>query len=336
LDLLGTIFVAKHAHIVDLEEMARLKPVPRTVLWWASANLVRLMQGVWGRVRVEMENYPALTEPVLFAVNHTHYFDFLPSRVAIWAQQGLKTVTFVKYRAFQNRLEGAYMKRLGNIPLGSRGYLLSADFARVHGRKPELAEYRELRAHLDEGERLSDGPLQALLTQPRDMLGLDFDPEQSSYREMMEGCYSKAMSNTLAHAQTVLDAGLSLHIYPQGLYSTRLSQGRIGAVQIAAKLGIPIVPVGFSGMNKLFAPMGIIPKKKGVLHMRFGDPYRIERQELHDFQAFEPREEQRLRPVLEQETALLMDKINDLLDPECARGEDLVGDGIQGVGRFFE
>jgi len=62
----------------------------------------------------------------------------------------------------------------------------------------------------------------------------------------------------------------------------------------------------------------------------------VKRAELEGFKAFEPSEEDRLRDVLEDETQLLMQKINALLDPEYTWGENLDGDGLQGVARFFD
>jgi 1-acyl-sn-glycerol-3-phosphate acyltransferase len=144
------------------------------------------------------------------------------------------------------------------------------------------------------------------------------------------------MAVTISLARKVIDAGHCLHIYPEGLFSSRLSKGRTGTVQLAAALNIPIVPVGFSGMNEHFAKRRMVPHTKGVLTMRLGEPYRIQRAEFQDFSPFDSSEEARLQPVLEEETQSLMEKINVLLEPQCTWGEDLEGDGLKGIARFFE
>jgi 1-acyl-sn-glycerol-3-phosphate acyltransferase len=328
--------VASHAHIVQPRDVALFTPVANPIAWKITLRLSRLVQNFWNRFRVEIEDFPQLDGPVLFTMNHSHYYDFLWSRAAMDHQEGVRTVSFVKYRAFQNRLTGTYMRRMGNIPIISRGYLISADFAQVHGRKLSEAEYRVLRDHVNGAGPLPDEPVfQALLTGPREVFGISFEPDTMQYREIIGACYSDAMATTLSQARKILAVGHSLHIYPEGLYSTRLSQGRTGVIQIAAELGLPIVPVGFSGMNDLFHDKCIRAHKSGTLKLRFGTPFRLERPELENFTPFDFREEERLAPVLEEETHKLMGKINDLLDPSCQWGEDLVGDGVKGIARFF-
>ena len=324
-------------HIVDLKEMGDVNPLPNPFMWWLTARIFWFLQNVIGGIRVELVNFPKLNEPVIFAMNHCHYFDWTQNRLALYLQKGLKTSTFVKTRAFQNRMEGRLMKTVGNIPIASRGYLISADFSQVHNRKLEEEEYRLLRDHIDKGTPLPDNPVfQRLQSIKRDILGVPFDPDAMSYREAQKTCYARAMATTMGHAATVIRNKQCLHIYPEGLYSSRLSQGRIGAVQMAAALDIPIVPCGFSGMNEHFGNKKLLPSRRGKLSLRFGEPYRIQRAELQDFEAFKPDEEARLRDVLEDETHNLMNKINNLLDPSYTWGDDLSGDGLKGISRFFE
>lgn len=329
--------MAHHSHIVDLREMGNCDPVANPVAWAFSSAVFWLVQNVYGGVRVEIEDFPELSSPVLFAMNHSHYFDFMQSRRAMFKQEGVLTTSFVKLRALQNRLEGAYIKSMGNIPTISRGYVISADFAQLHQRKLDEAEYRILRDHINMGAPLPELPLyKALQETPRDMLGLGFDPGSMTYRDGIGACYSEAMATTIALANEVTAAGHSLHIYPEGLVSSRLSRGRIGTVQFALALDLPIVPVGFSGMNECFPRMKMVPKKRGVLAMRFGEPYRIDRSRFQDFTPFSPEDEVRFQDPLKDETAQLMDRISALLDDECSGGEDHVGDGFKGVARFFE
>jgi 1-acyl-sn-glycerol-3-phosphate acyltransferase len=325
----------KSHNIVGLRELARVDARPRPLVWWLTDKALALLQNT--RVRVVLEGYPELCEPVLFAMNHSHYFDFMPSRRALWAERRVQTVGFVKARAYQNRLEAPYIKTIGNVPLISRGYLISADFAALHGRKPSEDEYRALREHVDHGAPLPDSSVfRALEGRARDMLDVPYEPAITSYREAIQQRYASGMAASVAQARAVLDAGVSLHIYPQGLYSTRLSRGRIGTVEFALALDVPIVPVGFSGMNECFRKQQMVPYRAGTLTMRFGRPRRVTRAELVDFRPFVPADEQRLREVLEDETRALMDEINTLLDPGYRFGEDLDGDGLEGVARFFD
>ena len=330
--------VSDHASIIGLRELERVDPRPNPLVWWATDKALWLMQQVYGGVRVELEGtIPDLREPVLLAMNHSHYYDFMPSRHALWRQLGFKSITFTKARAYQNRLEGLFVKGIGNVPLVSRGYLISADFAVVHGRKPSEEEYRLVREHVDRGRALPSTPaFERLLSEPRDMLDVPFDPRVSSYRDALNARYFEAMQVSVGQARRVIDAGVCLHIYPQGLYSTRLSRGRIGTVQFALALDIPIVPVGFSGMNELFATANMVPRRAGTLTMRFGQPRRVHGEEFADFVPFDPAHEQRVRAALERETDALMDAINELLEPSYQWGEDRAGNGRVGVSRFFD
>ena len=329
--------MAQHRHIVDLREMGNLNPIAHPLAWAFSSAVFWMVQNVYGGVKVEIEDFPEITTPVLFAMNHSHYFDFMQSRRAMFKQKGVLTTTFVKVRAFQNRLEGAYIKSMGNIPTISRGYLLSADFAELHQRKLDENEYRVLRSHINIGDPLPDGPVfRALQETPRDMLGFGFDPQKMTYREAVGSCYSQAMATTISLARKVTAAGHCMHIYPEGLFSSRLSRGRIGAVQFALALDLPIVPVGFSGMNQLFPRKKMVPCKRGVLAMRFGKPYRIDPARFKGFTPCSPDDELRFKDALEDETHQLMNRINALLDEECSWGTDRDGDGFTGVARFFE
>lgn len=326
-----------HASIVGLRELEGLDPLPDRLTWWLTDKALWAMHELYGGVRVELEEVPELTAPVIFAMNHSHYYDFMPSRRALWTHLGIKTVSFVKARAYQHRLDSLFVTSIGNIPIVSRGYLICADFARVHGRKPGEDEYRRLREHIDHGAALPDEPIyRALQTRRRSMLDLPFDPAASSYRAGLERCYAAGMAGTLAHARRAVAAGVHLHIYPEGLYSTRLSRGRIGAVQFALALDLPIVPVGFCGMNELFAARAMVPRRPGVLRMRFGEPRRVASSAFPGFRPFVPSEERRLRGALERETEGLMVAINELLEPAYRWGEELDGDGLEGVGRFFD
>ena len=330
--------MSTHASIIGLRELRRVDPRPNPLVWWATDKALWLMHQVYGRVRIELQGQvPDPRQPAFLAMNHSHYYDFMPSRHALWRQLGVKSVTFTKARAYQNRLEGSFVKAIGNIPLVSRGYLISADFAAVHGRKPSEDEYRSLREHVDEGVELPAGPVyDRIREQARDMLELRFDPQSSSYREAMQARYLAAMRACVDQARRAVEAGVWLHIYPQGLYSTRLSQGRVGAVQFALALDMPIIPVGFSGMNEHFERRRMVPNTGGRLIMRFGAPRRVEGPEFADFEPFEPSEERRVRTALERETSAVMDAINELLEPGYRWGSDREGDGLVGVSRFFD
>lgn len=332
--------MTKQAHIVDLHEMGRVNPLPVPPAWWATIRLGHLLICGLRGARIRMEGFPeSIDGPVLFAMNHTHRYDFLPAKVALDLQRKIVTATVVKYRAFQHRGESLFMRKYGNIPISSRGYLISADFTRLHGRKPTEPEYRVMRDHVDGKGELPDAPpYRALQQTPRDLLGLPFSPSEGTWRQMILRCYEHAMEATVGLCRRAIDAGHSIHVYPEGLLSLRLGEGHIGTVEMAVALGVPIVPVGLSGMNVLYERCRLLPARAGTLTMRFGRPYRIQRPELEAFRPFTAEHEVAFRPILEQETDRLMDAINDLLEPECRRGAPGEDPGylVTGIGRFFD
>jgi len=271
-------------------------------------------------------------QPVLLAQNHTHRYDFLATRLALW-RRGVGIGAWVKPRTYQDRWMARFLTATGNIPVASRGWLISADVRATLGRRPTEDEYRALRSHLDQEAPLP-ASLRPLQNQPRDILGVPFDPTDQPWRVAMAALYRRLMALTLDHSRALMAAGWHLHIFPQGVYSSRLTPGRIGAVQAALALGVPIVPVGLSGMGSAFRHDRLWPVG-GRLKLRFGEPIVLSRQGLVDFVPFDADSEQINRGALERETSLVMDRICELLEPGCRWDDDPRGDGLQGVGRFI-
>lgn len=282
-------------------------------------------------VRIEAEGARSLgSRPVLLASNHTHEYDFLPLRWFLYDRFGTGVSTWIKPRAYAG-LAGFYLKRTGNIPVASRGYVIAVDFSRTLGRRPTEAEYRALRDHVDDGATLPDaGALAAITSIPRQILGHDFDPRRASYRDAIHATFARMMDITLAHSRRTLAAGQTLHIYPQGTITPRLTPSRTGAIQAAIALDIPVVPVGISGVREVW-PEGKALPRRGNITIRFGTPRRVHRPA--EFSAFRKATEIRHRAFLEAEAARLTDDIEGLLDPSYRR-DHLSDMPHRGIARF--
>lgn len=303
-----------------------------------AVSAVCRVTSLWFRqsgTRVELAGLEHLPkEPSLIATNASYKYDFWPLRWAL-DRHGIDLVTVSKGKNFHHPMTAALMGLLGTVPITSRGYILAVDFMRVHGRRPGEDEYRALRQHIDGQVPLPPAAVyQVLETLGREMLGYPFDPLRERYRDAVFQVYHNMMCETLRLAGEVVNAGRHLHIYPEGTVSSRLATGRIGAVQLALALGLPMVPVGISGCREVFRP-GRLSPHGGVIRIRMGPPFRVAPDTVpQSFHFFHPEDEASERGRLQAETDQLMGRINDLLDPAYRWADDRRSDGVQGTHRF--
>ena len=152
---------------------------------------------------------------------------------------------------------------------------------------------------------------------------------------MIHHVYAASMGESLRLTREAVAAGANVQIYPEGTAASRLGPGRIGTVQFARALGLPIVPVGMSGCREAFAGSGL-SLRGGTVTVRFGAAFWPELGALpSDFEPFSPGHEARHRPVLQAATDDLMARIDGLLDPAYRRLDGFAGDGTQGTRRFL-
>jgi 1-acyl-sn-glycerol-3-phosphate acyltransferase len=72
--------------------------------------------------------------------------------------------------------------------------------------------------------------------------------------------------------------GMNLLIFPEG---TRSEDGVLlpfkqGVFNLAQRAGVPIVPVGINGTNRIQPKGSFIPKQKGVVYINIGEPIEVE------------------------------------------------------------
>jgi 1-acyl-sn-glycerol-3-phosphate acyltransferase len=136
-----------------------------------------------------------------------------------------------------------------------------------------------------------------------------------------------------------LEFGQHLLVFPQGTRSVRLSRGHIGVAQVAQHLGVDIVPVGCTGSNLVYP--GSSPfAKGGRIVYRIGKPLRLDGSELCDYRVTRPFRPFTLEAGVHREafqgmTAVVMDHINELLDPEYQYADERTSDGVRGMDRFL-
>jgi 1-acyl-sn-glycerol-3-phosphate acyltransferase len=301
------------------------------------------------RVRIDVERYENLPdEPVILAMNHTDRYNYWPFQYRLWRDFQRYTSTWVKGKYYENEWVGKFMELTNNIPTVSRGYLIARDFKAVCGRSPTDAEYRALRhavdvdAGLKAPEPHTPGPEEAVpsavLEQPRNVLGRRFAPGRESHARYINALFGMMMSRFVDLNEEAMQKGLDLLIFPQGTRSIRLSEGRIGLAQMALYLKKTIVPIGCNGSDQVYPGNSPLARPGHIIY-RIGQP--ITYQEMapfhidEAFHPFTPEAEANHGEAFRGLVELVMERINELLDPRYQFAPDLSSDGVAGSRRFL-
>ncbi|MBW2685261.1 MAG: hypothetical protein JRE19_05015 [Deltaproteobacteria bacterium] len=214
------------------------------------------------------------------------------------------------------------------------------------GRRPTGAEYDTLRDLVNK-EATPDGdpgtvdvssvPAELLRTK-RNILGVDFDPGECSYAAGINRVFTAMMAEFVRLNERSFELGLDLLVFPQGTRSIRLPRGHIGMMEVALRYKKTVVPIGCNGCDLVYT--GSVPiGKSGTIVYRVGDPLPYE--ELSDFHIdedyapFSAEAEHKHHDKFQGATNLVMDRINDLLDPEYQFSDDLQSTGVRGTSRFM-
>jgi 1-acyl-sn-glycerol-3-phosphate acyltransferase len=285
------------------------------------------------RVEIVLQDLDRIPEgSVIYAMNHTDRYNYFPFQFQMWRTIDRFTATWVKGKYYENPLLGKFMQWTNNLPTVSRGYLITRDFVSAMKRSPDEDEYTALRKWVDavalgeEGEvpNLPTEVSQRLLTEPRDVLGYAFEPNRESYPLYINSIFRVMMGLFVDLNRQALDLGLDLLIFPQGTRSIRLIRGHIGLAEMALSFQATVVPVGCSGSDLVYpgaSPFG----KGGRIVYRMGEPISYKEMErFHipsDFEPFNPIHEAEQREKLQGYVDVVMDRINELVDPQYQFGD---------------
>ncbi len=282
-----------------------------------------------------IERFP--TSSALLACNSTHKMDWFFFQ-ELFMNLGLRAPIISKGKNWHEPTARFGCHFLDALPMVSKGYILGVDLKDVLGERPEENLYRRVRGYVDRGEDPGDDPvIRRILTEPRDVLGASFDPTHMTYREFVRELYYRFQNEHLLRmCRDMIHQNHHVHIYPQGTVSSRLSRGRIGVIELARALDIPIIPLGLSGAPKVFINEELPILKGGEVTIRIGEPMHVDDLDLpDDFKPFFPDHEELYRDTLQDAADELMEQINALLDPPYQWAPDRESDGKQGVTRFI-
>ncbi len=331
--------------MLDLARLDRLKlvrrPFSQRFFGQALAANYRWFPGI----ELSFENEDRIPDrPVIYAMNHTDRYNYWPFQFALWKRFDRFTATWVKGKYYEGALLARFMESMLQLPTVSRGYLVTRDFLSVMKRTPTDREYGLLRAAVDaraigEEVTLPDPPEipEMLLRKARNPFGVAYDPAESDYADYICSLFRAMMARFVGLNRKAMEIGLDLLVFPQGTRSKRLLPGHIGISQIALHLEMPIVPVGCNGSDGVYpgaSPFG----RRGRIVYRFGEPITYsEMAKFHIADSYAPfsfQAESSYQEQFQGLTDLVMDRINDLLDPQYQYADSAESDGTQGSSRF--
>jgi 1-acyl-sn-glycerol-3-phosphate acyltransferase len=298
-------------------------------------------------IDIQLEGLDKVPEgPVIYAMNHTDRFNYFPFMYKMWKLRERYITVWVKGKYYENPIVGTFMELTSNLPTVSRGYIITKDFALAMGRRPTQAEYATLRALVNKEATPNEDPSTVdvssipaeLFEIKRNMLGVDFDPDECSYAVGINRVFTAMMAEFIRLNERSFELGLDLLVFPQGTRSIRLPRGRIGMMEVALRYKKTIVPIGCNGCDLVYT--GSLPiGKAGTIVYRIGDPIPYEAlSDYHideDYAPFSAEAEYKHRDNFQGAVDLVMTRINDLLDPEYQFSDDLQSTGVRGTSRFM-
>ena len=322
--------------MVTVERLRRLQLTPRPraqrVL---AALLMHLDYRFPRRTEIVVEGMEHVLEggPAFLAMNHTDRYNYWPFQCALH-MHGRYTTTWVKGKYYDSTPIGMFMDQMSNIPLASRGYVIATAWKQAGMGRLDGDTYRTLRDVVD-----GTGSLEAALARGEAARSFIQAHGGQGFGEHMQERFRVLMDEVMRLNQQALDIGLYVLVFPQGTRSTRLSRGHTGLMQVAQHLGAPIIPIGCNGSDHLYP--GDLPfSKGGRVVYRCGPPLHLDGPELG-----EHRVNERFTPLTRAATAahgerfqaatdVVMDHIEQLLDPPYRCAVDQASDGVSGVDRF--
>ncbi len=312
--------------MLDLDRLKRVRLAHTPIGQLAMANLILRWDYKLPRkteiVLEGLENIPT-GRSVIFAMNHPDRYNYWPFQFELYDRGIGFTATWVKGKYYEHPGIAAFMDACNNIPLPSRGYVISTEFRKAVDRTPRNAEYRLLRDLVDR-RRDPHAPLpeeatpavRAFITSYGGSGGMQ------GFLDRFDALFQDMIREVLRLTRVALqDKGNHLLVFPQGTRSVRLLPGKTGMMQVAWHLGHAIVPVGCNGSERCY-PGNSPFSQGGRIVYRIGRPLELDGPELSPFRVSPD-----VLPLTREATAqhgeryqaatdVVMDHINALLDPE--------------------
>ena len=313
-------------------------------------SLIRWDYAFPRKTRIIIENLERLPQDraAIIAMNHTNIYNYVPFLYQLYQEYRAGSdrpfpsyAFWSKARFFHNPLAGRFLAAGNVLPLPSRGYVLAKDFKDTCGRVPNDLEYRLLRDLVDEtidqDQFLAQASaiLKQFVTTPHGL----FNPAEQLYAAYIETQFETLMQMvTRISERALLEQGINILIFPEGGTSVRLQPGQVGLAQLALKTGAPIVPVAGNGLDHLYPDVRPF-SQGGQAVYRVGRPLTPE-DELapvainEPFEPFTRAARDKYNHHFHAVTALVMARLNELLDPPYQFSLDAAQPARKGAKRF--
>ncbi|MCA9661310.1 MAG: 1-acyl-sn-glycerol-3-phosphate acyltransferase [Myxococcales bacterium] len=327
--------------MLDLERLRHIRLSKRPIGQLVFANLVLAVDYRLPRkteiILEGLENLPR-DRGVFLAMNHTDRYNYWPFQYALYRRGYRFTATWVKGKYYENRVAARFLDLTANIPLPSRGYVITVEFRKAFGRPPEREEYRVLRDLVD--RRIgSEEPLpEGASADVRSFVG-----GEHGVSEFLVG-FDRRFDAMIHEVIRLNHEALTTHelnvlVFPEGTRSRHLSRGHTGLAQMTQHLDAAIVPVGCSGSDHLY-PGDLPLSKGGRVTYRIGAPLEPDGPELGPHRVpsavlpLTRAANERYGDRYEAITEVVMAKIGELVDPEYGPAPEAKA-GESGIDRFI-
>jgi 1-acyl-sn-glycerol-3-phosphate acyltransferase len=321
--------------MLDLPRLQRIHPKERPPVQRFCWYLLRADYWRPPRTEIVVEGLDRVPRaPLFIAMNHTDRYNYFPFQTKLLLEGLPYTATWVKGKYYQNAALGWFLDAANNIPLPSRGYVVSTALAAGLGRKPTDAEYRELRDRVERRAAEAEAPSPAL--QAWYAAGGGAEARADRLRQDFAAMMDEVMRIT---AEAMGRAGNHVLVFPEGTRRVRLGRGHIGLAQMAQHLGASILPVACNGSHRVY-PGDLPISRGGRIVYRVGEPLSVDHPELlphrvrEPFTPFTTDAEQRHGQAFRAITDVVMGRIEAMLDPEHRPAPEDAAGGA-GVGRFL-
>jgi hypothetical protein len=334
------------AAMIDLRRLEKLRLHRRPFGQIALADTLMRIDYNWPRpTEIILEgagNIPT-DRPVFLAMNHTDRYNYWPFQYQMY-RTGMPrfTATWVKGKYYENAIMARFFDQTNNIPVPSRGYVITVEYRKLMRRAPSDEAYRMLRDIVD-GKSL---PALATLEPAVAEFVRDFGEggpakDTQTFRERFDALFDAMMREVVRLNRAALFThDLNVLVFPEGTRSLRLQRGFTGLMQMAQAVGVDIVCVGCNGSDKVY-PGNSPLAKGGRIVYRIAPPLSLDGPELSPYRVrdeytpFTRQATERHGEAFEGATRVVMARINDLLDPEYRAASDGGGTATQGIARFM-
>ena len=268
------------------------------------------------------ENLPTARQ-VCLAMNHTDRYNYFPFQLQLYHKRNQFTASWVKAKYYENWASRTFLLNTSNIPLASRGYIITSSFAQQLGRSPSKEEYRIIRNLMDGKQDMTSVEFQELSSPLREFLA----PAPHVKVAELEQDFANLCKEVVRLSLQTFDKGLHILVFPEGTRSKTLLQGHTGLAQMSQCMGADIVPIGCNGSDLVYR--GDLPwAKGGKIVYKIGKPITIDGPEIgsyrieENFIPFSKEAQAKYGQKFQSITEVIMNRINELLETQYQRKGD--------------